>query len=79
MIQFNLLLLLLLYWELCYYHRYISRRLLLVDDELSADHTHASTSPALSSLIFTNYQSHSSAHLTHSLYNMKETSGMFAV
>ena len=55
--------------------RFVERRLLLVDDELAADHTHRSTSPALSDLIFTNYTSSISSHLRHSLYYMKETQG----
>ncbi|XP_067943533.1 chromatin-remodeling ATPase INO80-like isoform X2 [Watersipora subatra] len=52
---------------------FVNRRLLLVSEEAVTDPTHRDTGSALSSLIFTNYESNSYGHLTHSHYYMKET------
>lgn len=56
--------------------RFMCRRMLLLNDELPTDHTRRHDGDSImSNLVFTNYTTQASSHLTHNLYLMKETQG----
>lgn len=56
------------------------RRMLLLNDELPTDHTRRHDGNSImSNLVFTNYTTQASSHLTHNLYLMKETQGKMSM